>query len=110
MSIQVAASRKKKLIPDHDFKHFLPISALVVAGIFNRPTFVAFAAAPVFFWLQRGVATNPYFTPFQMFNFRVAALLPGFASGLPRRHRPAGVIVVTQVPGLPAGCPHIEHH
>ena len=80
MSFQVAASRKKKLIPDHDFKHFLPISALVVAGIFNRPTFVAFAAAPVFFWLQRGVATNSYFTPFQMFNFRVAALLPGFAA------------------------------
>ena len=66
--LQVAATRKKKLIPDHDFKHFLPISVLVVAGTFNRPTFPAFAAAPVFFWLQRGVATNSYFTPFQVYQ------------------------------------------
>ena len=64
----MAATRKKKLIPDHDFKHFLPISVLVVAGTFNRPTFPAFAAAPVFFWLQRGVATNSYFTPFQVYQ------------------------------------------
>ena len=63
---QVAATRKKKLIPDHDFKYFLPISVLVVVGTFNRPTFPAFAAAPVFFWLQRGVATNSFFTPFQV--------------------------------------------
>ncbi len=76
---KIKVTRKKKLIPGHDYKHFLPISVLVVAGFFNRPTFVAFAAAPVFFWMQRGVATESYFTPFQTFNFRMVSFLPGMA-------------------------------
>jgi phosphatidylinositol glycan class Z len=74
---RVKMNKKKKLIPDHDFKHFFPISVLVVAGFFNRPTFLAFAFAPVFFWMQRGVATTSFFTPFQTFNFRMFAVLPG---------------------------------
>ena len=69
--------KKEKLIPPHDFKFFLPISILIAIGIFNRPTFVAFAMAPLFFWFQRGVSMHSIMSPFQMFNFRMAALLPG---------------------------------
>ena len=69
--------KKEKLIPPHDFKFCLPISILTVIGIFNRPTFFAFACVPLFYWFQRGVATNSIVTPFQMFNFRMASLIPG---------------------------------
>lgn len=69
--------KKEKLIPPHDFKFFLPISVLIACGIFNRPTFFIFACVPLFYWFQRGVATNSIVSPFQMFNFRMFSLLPG---------------------------------
>ena len=71
--------KKEKLIPPHDFKFFLPISILCAVGIFNRPTFPAFVVVPLFYWFQRGVINNSIVTPFQMFNFRMASMIPGFA-------------------------------
>ena len=70
--------KKEKLIPPHDFKFFLPISILCAIGIFNRPTFPAFVVVPLFYWFQRGVINNSIVTPFQMFNFRMASMIPGF--------------------------------
>ena len=69
--------KKEKLIPPHDFKFCIPISILVGIGIFNRPTFVAFAIVPLFYWFQRGVTNNSIITPFQMFNFRMVSIAPG---------------------------------
>jgi len=61
----------------HDYKHALSISVLTAVGVFNRPTFAIYAVVPLFYWFQRGIAQHSQFTPFQTFNFRVAALLPG---------------------------------
>ena len=74
---RVKIKKKQRLIPEHDFKHFLPISVLAVIGMFNRPTFVAFAFVPLFFWFQRGVRTDSYFSPFQIFNLRMLSMIPG---------------------------------
>ena len=73
---RVEIQKKRKIIPPHDFKFVLPIGILVAVGIFNRPTFVFFAFVPLFFWFQRGVSNKSMFTPFQIFNFRIAALIP----------------------------------
>ena len=70
--------KKEKLIPPHDFKFFIPISILCAFGLFNRPTFPAFIIVPLFYWFQRGVSTHSIMTPFQMFNFRMASMAPGF--------------------------------
>ena len=68
--------KKRKLIPPHDFKFIIPISMICAIGFFNRPTFVLFSFPPLFFWFQRGVSNKSVFTPFQMFNFRIALLIP----------------------------------
>ena len=74
---RVKLRRKEKRIPQHDFIHFLPISVICAVGFFNRPTFVAFALVPVFFWLQRGLQVKSYFQPFITIHFRIASLAPG---------------------------------
>jgi len=73
---RVEIQKKRKIIPPHDFKFILPIGILVAVGVFNRPTFVFFAFVPLFFWFQRGVSNKSMFTPFQIFNFRIAAIIP----------------------------------
>jgi len=73
---RVEISKKRKKIPDHDYKHIVPIGVLLAVGVFNRPTFLFYAFGPIFFWLQRGVANHSYFTPFQTFNFRFVLLTP----------------------------------
>ena len=45
-------------LPTHSLNHSFILATLTVAGIFNRPTFVAFAFPPIFFWLQRGLGTK----------------------------------------------------
>lgn len=75
---RVQVLKRKKLIPPHDFTYALPISVLCALGFFNRPTFAAFAFVPLFFWFQRGVGIDSHISPFQMFNFRMLALAPGF--------------------------------
>ena len=67
---RVEIQKKRKLIPPHDFKFILPIAAVTAVGFFNRPTFIFFCFAPLFFWFQRGVSNKSVFSPFQMFNFR----------------------------------------
>ena len=73
---KVEIQKKRKIIPPHDFKFILPIGMLVAVGVFNRPTFLLYAFAPLFFWFQRGVSNKSMFSPFQIFNFRIAALIP----------------------------------
>ncbi|XP_014610169.1 PREDICTED: GPI mannosyltransferase 4 [Polistes canadensis] len=45
-------------LPSHSLNHCLKIATITVIGIFNRPTFVAFAFPPIFFWLQRGLGSR----------------------------------------------------
>ena len=73
---KVNIQKKKKLIPPHDFKFIIPIGIICAVGFFNRPTFFFFAFAPLFFWFQRGISNNSMFTPFQVFNFRIALMMP----------------------------------
>jgi len=73
---RVEINKKRKKIPPHDYKYLIPIGVLCGVGIFNRPTFVFYAFAPLFFWLQRGVSNHSVFSPFQTFNFRVVLLVP----------------------------------
>lgn len=46
------------LLPSHSFKHCFVLATITIIGIFNRPTFVAFAFMPIFFWLQRGLGSR----------------------------------------------------
>ena len=70
--------RKKKMkIPSGDFKHFFLISVICAIGIFNHPSFIIYLAVPLFYWFQRGISNNSVFTPFIMFHFRMASLIPG---------------------------------
>ncbi|XP_020290813.1 GPI mannosyltransferase 4 [Pseudomyrmex gracilis] len=48
----------KALLPSHSLNHCFWLATLTIVGIFNRPTFVAFAIAPIFFWLQRGMGSK----------------------------------------------------
>ena len=68
--------KKRKIIPPHDFKFLLPIGILLAVGVFNRPTFLLYAFAPLLFWFQQGVSNKSMFSPFQIFNIRIAALIP----------------------------------
>ncbi|XP_015524775.1 GPI mannosyltransferase 4 [Neodiprion lecontei] len=45
-------------LPSHSLNNCLILATITVVGIFNRPTFVAFAFAPIFFWLQRGLGSK----------------------------------------------------
>ncbi|XP_015587419.1 GPI mannosyltransferase 4 [Cephus cinctus] len=45
-------------LPQHSLNHCLILATITVAGIFNRPTFIAFAFPPIFFWLQRGLGSK----------------------------------------------------
>ncbi|XP_076657249.1 GPI mannosyltransferase 4 isoform X2 [Halictus rubicundus] len=48
----------KASLPPHSLNHCFKIATITVVGIFNRPTFIAFAFAPIFFWLQRGLGSR----------------------------------------------------
>lgn len=56
-------------LPPHSLDHVMLISAVVVVGIFNRPTFVGFAFPPVFFWLYRGLGSKV--VGFKDFHYRI---------------------------------------
>ncbi|KAL3271142.1 hypothetical protein HHI36_021639 [Cryptolaemus montrouzieri] len=49
------------------------ISTIVVVGVFNRPTFLAYATIPVFFWLYRGIGSKVISNIH--FHFRISALI-----------------------------------
>ncbi|XP_075221500.1 phosphatidylinositol glycan anchor biosynthesis class Z isoform X2 [Lycorma delicatula] len=65
-------------LPGHSLSKCFIISSVSVLGTFNRPTFLAFAFAPIFFWLQRGMGSK--YIGFSDFNQRslilVIAALP----------------------------------
>lgn len=45
-------------LPAYQYQGAFTIAILLVLGTFNRPTFLAFAVPPVFFWLYRGMGTQ----------------------------------------------------
>lgn len=69
---QVRIWKLRNLLPTHSLNLCFPIALVSVnfrgitlnltkdikfqvAGVFNRPTFVAYAVPPIFYWLQRGI-------------------------------------------------------
>lgn len=66
---KVKLFKLKTHLPVHSLNHVMLISATVVIGIFNRPTFVGFAFPPVFFWLQRGLGSKVI--GFRDFHYRI---------------------------------------
>lgn len=68
-------------LPWHTFSSVFSIATIIVIGTFNRPTFLAFAFVPIFFWLMRGL-TRKLVSPLSEFHMRSAALvicaLPSF--------------------------------
>nr|XP_023026482.1 GPI mannosyltransferase 4 [Leptinotarsa decemlineata] len=54
-------------IVSDSYRNCFAISTISVMGFFNRPTFLAFAVIPVFFWLYRGLGSKSV-TPFQFYR------------------------------------------
>lgn len=48
----------KMLLPSHSLRHCIAISIITITGVFNRPTFIAFAICPIFFWFHRGLGSK----------------------------------------------------
>ncbi|XP_039278397.1 GPI mannosyltransferase 4 isoform X3 [Nilaparvata lugens] len=59
-------------LPGHSMSKCMLIASVTVLGVFNRPTFLAFACAPIFFWLHRGLGSK--YVGFTEFNQRCMAL------------------------------------
>ncbi|CAG9814967.1 unnamed protein product [Phaedon cochleariae] len=53
-------------IVSDSYRNCFFISIISVLGFFNRPTFLAFAVMPIFFWLYRGLGSKSV-TPFQFY-------------------------------------------
>ncbi|XP_003485757.1 GPI mannosyltransferase 4 isoform X1 [Bombus impatiens] len=68
----------KTTLPPHSLNHCIKIATVTVIGIFNRPTFIAFAFAPIFFWLQRGLGSKT--VGFGDFHVRIFTFI---ACGIP---------------------------
>lgn len=59
----------RALLPSHSLNDCFVLATITVIGIFNRPTFIAFAFIPIFFWLQRGL--NSKSIGFKDFHIRM---------------------------------------
>lgn len=46
--------RQLKQLTHRDYSGSLEIALLTTIGVFNRPTFLAYAVGPILFWLYRG--------------------------------------------------------
>ncbi|XP_014364896.2 GPI mannosyltransferase 4 [Papilio machaon] len=66
---KVKIFKLKTHLPEHSLNRVFILASLVVIGIFNRPTFICFAFAPVFFWLHRGLGSKV--VSFKDFHFRI---------------------------------------
>ncbi|XP_069671415.1 GPI mannosyltransferase 4 [Periplaneta americana] len=55
---RVRLHKLRSALPSHSLSWCLVVATITVAGVFNRPTFLAFAFPPVFFWLQRGLGSK----------------------------------------------------
>ncbi|XP_014284013.1 GPI mannosyltransferase 4 [Halyomorpha halys] len=69
---KVKFHRLRLSLPWHTFANVFYIATVTVLGVFNRPTFFAFAFPPIFFWLLRGMGSN--LVGFTDFNIRMFAL------------------------------------
>lgn len=65
-------------MPPHSLNHCIKIATITVIGIFNRPTFIAFAFIPIFFWLQRSLGSKS--VGFGHFHVRIFTFI---ACGIP---------------------------
>ncbi|XP_006607828.1 GPI mannosyltransferase 4 [Apis dorsata] len=68
----------KASLPPHSLNHCIKIATITVIGIFNRPTFIAFAFIPIFFWLQRSLGSKS--VGFGHFHVRIFTFI---ACGIP---------------------------
>ncbi|CAH0562545.1 unnamed protein product [Brassicogethes aeneus] len=65
---------KLRLILESDnYRNGFFISTVSVLGFFNRPTFLAFAIFPIFFWLYRGIGSKCVMS--LQFHLRILALI-----------------------------------
>lgn len=55
---KVKLYKLKKLLPEYSLSKCLQIATLSIVGMFNRPTFIAFAFPSVFLWLTRGLGSK----------------------------------------------------
>lgn len=55
---RVRIFKLRTALPNHSLSRCMTIASITVAGIFNRPTFIAFAFSPIFFWLHRGLGSK----------------------------------------------------
>ncbi|XP_046674353.1 GPI mannosyltransferase 4-like [Homalodisca vitripennis] len=72
MREKVRLNRLRKSLPGHSFSSCLIIASISVLGVFNRPTFIAFAFTPIFFWLHRGLGSKNIGLP--EFHLRIVLL------------------------------------
>ncbi|XP_076763483.1 phosphatidylinositol glycan anchor biosynthesis class Z [Xylocopa sonorina] len=63
----------KASLPPHSLNHCIRIATITAVGIFNRPTFIAFTVAPIFFWLQRGLGSKS--VGFADFHVRIISFI-----------------------------------
>lgn len=63
----------RMLLPPHSLRHCIAISIITVTGVFNRPTFIAFALCPIFFWFHRGLGSKS--VRFAQFHYRMFLFL-----------------------------------
>ncbi|XP_064214455.1 GPI mannosyltransferase 4 isoform X2 [Tribolium castaneum] len=72
--VEKAKFHKLRLLLTSDsLRNCVQISVITVLGFFNRPTFLAFAMFPVFFWLYRGLG-NKLVAPMN-YHLRILALI-----------------------------------
>lgn len=66
---RVKIHKLRMSLPPHSLNDCQKLATITVFGIFNRPTFIAFAFPPIFFWLQRGLGSKS--VGFTDFNIRI---------------------------------------
>lgn len=69
---KVMFSRLRKSLPGHSLSSCVAIATITVLGVFNRPTFLAYAFPPVFFWLHRGLGSK--YIGLSEFHLRIVLL------------------------------------
>uniref|UniRef100_A0A8D8YQP1 Mannosyltransferase n=1 Tax=Cacopsylla melanoneura TaxID=428564 RepID=A0A8D8YQP1_9HEMI len=58
MREKISLARQMKRLPSYQYQGVFTLAVILVIGTFNRPTFLAFGLAPVFYWLYRGIGTK----------------------------------------------------
>ncbi|XP_063928732.1 GPI mannosyltransferase 4 [Zophobas morio] len=70
---KVKFHKLRLFLTSDSLRNCFQISTITVMGFFNRPTFLAFALFPVFFWLYRGMGNK--FTPPMNYHLRILGLI-----------------------------------